>query len=88
MKFWYFSKKGDWITGQYGNYKFCAKVYDIGSYYGINEGRVSKLNIKEIKENKEIVNYDRVWDIQPKNDKDIAAFKAILKAFESLPIHE
>ena len=42
---------------------YCAKVYDEGSEYGINEGRISKLEVRQ--DNKLLLNYDRGWDIEP-----------------------
>ena len=51
-----------WVQGKInlanGNaFEFCAKVYDEGSQYGINKGRVSKLHIRLGRMT--IVNYDR-----------------------------
>ncbi len=48
----------------YGDiYHYWAKVYDEGSEYGIDGGRVSKLMLRR---NGEIVcNYDRGWDVKP-----------------------
>ena len=43
-----------------------AKVYDVGSQYGIEGGRISKLMLKE---NGEIIyNYDRGLDVPPQNE--------------------
>ena len=45
-----------------------AKVYDEGSEYGINEGRISKLTIKI--DGVTTLSYDRVWDLEPdENDE-------------------
>jgi hypothetical protein len=62
-----------WVNGTIDKFNFQAKVYDEGSKYGINNGRVSKLAIwnEEIRQEKQnfldacIVNYDRGWDIEP-----------------------
>ena len=50
--------------GIYGEpYHYWVKVYEIGSEYGIEGGKISKLMIKR---NGQIVcNYDRGWDIHP-----------------------
>ena len=40
-----------------------AKVYEEGSKFGINGGKISKLQI--IKNNYYCLNYDRGWDIEP-----------------------
>ena len=45
---------------------YWAKVYDEGSDYGIDDGRISKLLI-EI-DGIKVVNYDRGWDIKPDED--------------------
>lgn len=44
-------------------YTWEAKVYDEGSKYGINGGRVSKLWVQ--KDGVVVCNYDRGWDIEP-----------------------
>jgi hypothetical protein len=41
-----------------------AKVYDEGSEYGINEGRVSKLGIRLCETKEYVYNYDRGQDIE------------------------
>ena len=58
-----------------------AKVYDEGSEYGINEGRISKLMIKI--DGETTLCYERGWDIEPdENDKATqTAFQIILKEF-------
>jgi hypothetical protein len=42
---------------------YWAKVYDEGSEFGIDGGRISKLMIKI--DGRTVVNYDRGWDIEP-----------------------
>lgn len=53
-----------WEHGSYKNYTFEAKVYEQGSQFGINQGRISKLQIKD--DDKVVAHYDRGWDIRPK----------------------
>jgi len=48
-------------------YQVCAKVYEVGSIFGIRRGRVSKIGIQEkgvkaAKYGKTFWNYDRGWD--------------------------
>ena len=49
-----------------------AKVFDKGSRFGINNGRISKLSVwKGVSEelcslDNLIINYDRDWDIRPR----------------------
>lgn len=47
-------------------YHYWAKVFDEGSVYGINGGRISKLTIRKEQTDEEVVNYDRGWDKRPK----------------------
>lgn len=53
----------NWVTGECDGLTFEAKLFDNGSEFGINKGRVSKLDISD--KGKTIVNYDRGWDIRP-----------------------
>lgn len=52
-----------WKKLTYKGYQIEAKVYDEGSVYGIDEGRISKLWISH--NGTCVVNYDRGWDIEP-----------------------
>ena len=61
------------------NYRYWAKVYDEGSEYGIDGGRVSKLMIKQ--DNRIVVNYDRGWDIEPQDPNAQLAMEIILHEF-------
>ena len=58
-----------------------AKVYDEGSAYGINEGRISKLMIKI--DGKTTLSYDRGWDIEPdENDQaTMVVYSIILQEY-------
>lgn len=63
-----------------------AKVYDVGSEYGINHGRVSKLGLFRRdyltgRVSQWYANYDRAWDMEPKTDIDRACVLAIINAF-------
>lgn len=65
-----------------GEYTFSAKLFDRGSMYGINDGRVSKLWIGKGKTT--AAHYDRGWDIKPgKEYKEV--FDAVMKFLESAP---
>ena len=49
-----------------GKYKYWVKHYKEGSdVYGIDGGKVSKLTIRKVGETRDLVNYDRGWDIEP-----------------------
>jgi hypothetical protein len=58
---------------------FSMKVFENGSSYGIDEGRISKLSCR--REGKEVINYDRGWDIRPKENIDKEALEEILKLY-------
>ena len=56
-----------------------VKHFDECSEYGIDGGRISKMTIKI--GTKDIVNYDRGWDIKPSDDISIFAFKFLMEKF-------
>ena len=57
-----------WVKGQIGHYVFDVKVYPCGSQFGINEGNISKLSIREMATQKEVAAYDRGWDVHPASE--------------------
>lgn len=73
------------VCHQYSScYKFEAKVYDTPSKYGINEGCISKLYVKDINSDTaiEVIGYDRGWYLKPQCLQDHAALKALLTIFK------
>ena len=70
-----------WRSGSYGNYTFQAKIYPTNkdNVHGINEGPVSKLTV--FHNRKTILNYDRGWDLRPK-EQHHKAVKDILDALD------
>ena len=44
-------------------FHYWIKVYETGSQWGIDGGKVSKLTLK--RDGKIVANYDRGWDIKP-----------------------
>jgi hypothetical protein len=94
IEFVVFEKGQNWVSAivNDGEYTVSAKLFDEGSRYGINNGRVSMLSIHETAKTTDknwfdgcIVNYDRGWDIRPKTEKDKEVFKAVLKFLEDAP---
>ena len=88
---------GGWVEGKIAEWRFQAKVYDEGSDYGIDGGRVSKLAIWEeaqssydpdffVKE--EILAYDRGWDLEPPTDTHREMLRQLLAYLEQLPTSE
>ena len=63
-----------WYEGYVDGYHYRAKVYDEGSIYGINEGRISKLWMS--RDGRTVVSYDRGWDIRSDAEAQ-AAFAAL-----------
>lgn len=69
--------RGYWLDGKVGGLNFSAKVYKGGSRFGINGGNVSKLSVWP-EHGPAIINYDRGWDIMPKNAEEEEIVEAIL----------
>ena len=61
------------------NYHYWAKVYDEGSEWGIDGGRVSKLMIK--RDGEIVCNYDRGWDIEPSDPDTQLALEILLHEY-------
>lgn len=68
-----------WKDGIINGYLFEAKVYEESSEYGINEGRISKLDISKTR--KILCSYDRGWDIRPKEEEVKDIYQDIVKRF-------
>jgi hypothetical protein len=62
-------------------YKYWVKHYEEPSeVFGIDGGKVSKLTIRKVGESRDIVNYDRGWDIEP-TDEVRAVYDIILSKY-------
>lgn len=82
-----------WIRGrielpsvcQYGSYsyEFEAKVYGVPSHYGIDDGCISKLYVKDVNTNTEVIGYDRGWYLEPCCPQEYAALNALLEIFDT-----
>lgn len=81
----YRTDANNWKVGyiRLGSYAFDfeAKVFEEGSQFGINEGRVSKLCISEQNENVCLVSYDRGWDLEPQDRLSEILLSIILREF-------
>lgn len=87
IRFTKFDTSSQWVNGEVNNgeYVFESKLYDEGSVFGINEGRVSKLWIRD-NYNRCVVNYDRGWDIEPiSSSYDRHVFEEVLEFLENSP---
>ena len=81
-------KRNHWVDGNIDSFRFQAKVFDIGSKYGIDGGRVSKLFVWDasIGFSSCIISYDRRWELKPKNDEQQEILRACLDYLEALPV--
>lgn len=68
-----------WKEGIINGYLFYAKVYEGPSEYGIDKGRVSKLEIS--KGGQCLCRYDRGWDILPEGEEVKAVYREIIGQF-------
>lgn len=69
--------KGPAIKVQYS-----VKVYDRGSEFGINGGRISKLYMSDCRTGDVLANYDRGWDIEPVNEAAEFALAILLESYK------
>ena len=59
---------------------YIAKVYDVGSWYGIEGGRISKLMLKE--NGRITYNFDRGEDIPPQNEAAEIALAILMQEYK------
>jgi hypothetical protein len=73
-----------WVDGNISGYSFQAKVYDTGSRFGIDGGRISKLAVWDEGPggSGEIISYDRGWDKEPTAEEHISILQAIVEHFK------
>lgn len=65
--------------GKYASCKYCVKCFEEGSSWGINNGKISKLQIKI--NDVLACNYHRGWDIEPLNETAEQALAILLKEY-------
>lgn len=65
--------------GSYISCKYCVKHFEEGSEWGINGGRISKLEIRV--DGQITANYDRGWDIEPKDEPSQLALCILLNNY-------
>ena len=76
----------NWIKGIKGKFKICAKVFSTKSDFGIQGGRISKIQVCHTSQEHWgfdacYLNYDRGWDIRPRNPEIIEFMNGLLAAF-------
>ena len=62
-------------------FHYWMKVYEEGSQFGIDGGRISKLTIRKLDESRDLVNYDRDWDVEPTTDEVREVYAIILEKY-------
>lgn len=69
------------VTVRVNEKKFVAyvKSYEEPSKFGIDGGRISKLQIKD--GDVTVLNYDRGWDVKPESPEVLAAYQTILNGW-------
>lgn len=75
-----FTNESNWVKGEVGDYTFNAKLFNVGSRFGIDGGRVSKLAMHYMGDC--VVHYDRGWDIEP-SEEDMIYFDAVMELLEN-----
>ena len=78
-----------WVRGTLDGHRFLARVSNYDSDFGIEEGRVYTLEIRQIAKAGSkgmcIVNYDRGWNIRPE-PRDFAVYEKVLRALDTVPL--
>jgi hypothetical protein len=64
-----------------GKYKYWVKHYEEGSEFGIDEGRISKLTIRKVGENRDLYNFDRGLDVDCADEEARAVYNIILAKY-------
>jgi len=72
-----------WIADSKVGYDYWVKRYGESSEYGIeNNGRISKLCIRRHGGTRDLVNYDRSWDVEvPDNDEIKGVYGLLIKKY-------
>ena len=70
-----------WERENNGKYEATILAFPEPSQSGIDKGRISKLDIRDMKTREIVVRYDRGWDIKP-NGREVEKFyNEILKKY-------
>jgi len=80
------NENSHWISGRIitlPGYTFHAKVYAEPSTFGIDDGKISELQVK--KYDLEVINYDRGWDVRPETAEEKEAMHRIRSGLGDVP---
>ena len=69
-----------WQKGEIDGDKYWVLAFEEGSVYGIDGGRISKLDVRK-PGGGFAANYDRAWDVLPFENKDQAVVSQIIKIY-------
>jgi len=69
-----------WICGKLYGYRVECKVFSVGSKWGIDGGKISKLCIRD-GAGRWVVNYDRGWDVKPDGDDVIQVYNEVIRRY-------
>ena len=64
-------------------YECSAKVDNVGSENGINNGRISKLCVRDVNTNTDVIEYDCGWHREPSCFPERAVVAALLEIFDT-----
>ena len=64
-------------------YECSAKVNNVGSENGINNGRISKLCVRDVNTNTDVIEYDCGWHRVPSCFPERAVVAALLEIFDT-----
>ena len=67
------------------SFKYEAKVFGTGSKFGIDDGRISKLQVMKKTDNNSwilVIHYDRNWEIKPRTKLEKKALNYILDIYK------
>jgi len=71
-----------WCKGSIDGFTFEAQRFDIGSKYGIEGGRISRLVLRD-KFGAVVLDYDRGWEVKPQSDKVSNAYLELLRVLNN-----
>lgn len=72
-------ERDQWISGTCEGFRFHVKSHDLPSKHGIDNGKISKLELWDDGYN--CVNFSREWDICPENDLEQNVVQQLIDRF-------
>ena len=72
----------------YPDYTFSATVFAQPSGWGINQGCISKLCVRDKSQKEDLIHYDRGWVTLPRTHEQLDVLNAIIDGFPNPPEKE